>query len=487
MMPADASRGGRRRIHAGTVVACQDGEHRLLKDAVLIVEGGKLAFVGPRTAAPERGDEEVVDATRMLVTPGFVDLHAHVGESPYDKSFVEDVGKRQFSYSGLAEMLPARSGALDAEARRLAVEYSMVELLRTGTTTVMEIGSVGTDVVDAARRIGMRAYVGQSYRSAKWLTRNGNSVEYAWDEKAGEQGLDRAVEFVRDVESLRDGRIKGFLAPGQVDTCTAELLGRTRALGDELGVPVTLHASQSVFEFDAMVQRHGLSPIEWLDTIGFLGENTLLGHAILISGGSWVQFAGNDLELLARSGTSVAHSPWVFCRRGIAMESLPVYLAAGINVCLGTDTAPQSMIESMRLGAVLGKVTGRHAERPSAADLFDAATLNGSRFLRRPDLGRISAGASADLLFWSASSLFMVPMRDPLKNLVYSATPEDLRHVMIDGDFVMRERRVLGIDEQAVCEALQEAAERMWAGIGRSDWRGRGVDELSPPSLPEYR
>ena len=116
------------------------------------------------------------------------------------------------------------------------------------------------------------------------------------------------------------------------------------------------------------------------------------------------------------------------------MESFPAYLDAGVNVCLGTDTCPQSMIEAMRWSAVVGKIMSRQTEKSTAADVFNAATLNPAQMLHRDDLGRISAGAKADLLFWDTSSMFMVPLRDPIKNIVYNATADELKDVMIDGE-----------------------------------------------------
>src|SRR5690606_28609775 len=136
---------------------------------------------------------------------------------------------------------------------------------------------------------------------------------------------------------------------------------------------------------------------------------------------------------------------------------------AGINMTLGTDTSPQSMIEGLRWTAVIGKMMSRDAERSTAADVFNAATINGAKMLHRDDLGRIAPGAKADLLFWDAGSMFMVPYRDAIKNIVYNAEAEDLREVMIDGEWVVRDNRVLNVDERAVNQALQFAGERMWA------------------------
>jgi cytosine/adenosine deaminase-related metal-dependent hydrolase len=471
------------RIDARTVVAFQDGEHRILDDGCVVVEGNEIVHVGKDF---DGRVDVVVDARDRVVTPGFINTHAHIAGSPLDKSFIEDRGRRQFSMSGLSEMLPARGQAIDQEGQEACVDYSMVELLRTGTTTVMEIGGIGDYVAGAVERAGLRAYIGNGYRSGRWLTRDGKRMEYEWDEPRGIDGFHKAVEFIESVDGRANGRIRGFLTPAQVDTCTEELLRMSRDASDRMQVPLALHVSQSVFEFDEMVQRHGMTPVEWLESIGFLSEWNILGHVIIVAGSSWAQFAGDDLAILARHGASVAHCVWVFIRRGIAMESFPAYLEQGVNMTLGTDTSPQSMIEALRWTAVVGKVMSRDTQKSTAADVFNAATLNGAQMLHRDDLGRIAPGAKADLLYWDATALFMAPLRDAIKNIVYNAQAEDLKDVMIDGSWVMRDGRVLHGDERAVSRRLQYAGERMWAEMGPGDWAGRGADELSPQTFRAF-
>jgi cytosine/adenosine deaminase-related metal-dependent hydrolase len=471
------------RINARMIVAHQGGEHRLLRDGCLVVEGNQIIHVGKDW---EGTPDVEIDATERVISPGFINTHAHLAGSPLDKSYIEDVGKRQWSMSGLPEMLPARGAAMDAEANEACVDYSMAELLRTGSTTVMEIGGIGDYVAEAAEKAGLRAYIANGYRSGRWLTRDGKHIEYDWNEEAGEQGFKAAVEFIERVDGRANGRIKGFLSPLQIDTSTEALLHRSREASDEMGVPLALHVSQSVFEFDAITQRYGLTPVEWLDSIDFLSEWNILGHVIIIAGSSWAQYSGDDLARLAASGASVAHCVWVFARRGIAMESFPAYVRRGVNMTLGTDTNPQSMIEALRWTAVLGKIMDRNTETVTGLDVFNAATVNAARMLHREDIGRIAPGAKADLLFWDAGAMFMAPLRDPIKNIVYNATPEDLREVMIDGAWVVRGGKVLNVDEREVSAKLQHAGERMWAEMGAGDWARRGVDELSPPLLKPF-
>jgi 5-methylthioadenosine/S-adenosylhomocysteine deaminase len=251
-------------------------------------------------------------------------------------------------------------------------------------------------------------------------------------------------------------------------------------------VPIALHASQSVVEFQEMTHRHGNTPIEWLQSIGFLGPNVILGHAIIIAGTSWANYYGDDLAILADTGTNIAHCVWVFARRGIVMESFSRYVARGVNMTLGTDTCPQSMIEGLRWTAAASKWVDRRSEGATAADAFNAATLNGAKALGRDDIGRIAPGCKADFLIWEADSIFMTPLRDPVKNIVYSAQAEDLRDVVIDGEFRMKDREIPGIDPVKLARDLQDAADRMWSKMGEVDHAGRSVDQLSPLSFPTW-
>lgn len=473
----------RRVIKAQHIIAYQKGGHRHLRDGVIVIEDSRIAHVGKTF---EGDADEIVSIDSGIVTPGFINTHAHLTESPIDKSFVEDRGPRQFYLSGLFEFLPARDRSLSIEARRSCIAFSVAELISTGTTTIMELGGLGDDVVAAARKAGLRAYVAESYRSGRWFTDDGRSVKYQWFDDDGQAAFDHAVAFVERNDGGSDGLIRGFLAPSQVDTVSEAMLRKSRAKATELRVPLALHTSQSVPEFQEMTRRHGKTPIEWLEAIGFLGSDVILGHAIIAGGGSWANYHADDIGILARTSANVAHAVWVFARRGIAMESFARYLACGVNMTLATDTCPQSMIEALRWTAVVSKIVDRRTEIATAADVFNAATLGGAKALGRDDLGRIAPGAKADLLLWKADSLTMAPVRDPIRNIVYSAQAEDLDSVMIDGRWVMRDRQIPGADTRVLAADLQAHAQSLWKDIGKGDWAGRGIEQLSPPSLPPF-
>src|SRR5215831_3174069 len=474
-------------IRAGHVIAFDGHGHRLLRDGVVLIEDDRIVHVGPRADDRQTGRvDETVDAGDRILTPGLISAHAHIAGSPLDRSFIEDTGRPQFYYSGLFESLPVRDGAQDAEASRACVDFSMAELLRGGVTTVLEIGQLADHVVERAGHYGLRVYFGLSFRSGRWLTKDGRRVHWEWDEARGREGLGRAIAFHQRHQGAHGDLVRTCFAPAQVDTCTPELLRAAKQAADERGCPITLHTSQSVVEFQEMLARHGKTPIAWLAELGFLGPRTILGHAIIVGGSSWTNHPAGDVRIMGDAGCSVAHAVWVFARRGVPMESFARYREAGVNMSLGTDTNPQSVIEAMRWAAVVSKMMERDTEATTAAHAFDAATLGGARALLRDDLGRIAPGAKADLVLWKASSWRMTPLRDPVKNIVYNATDEDVDRVYVNGRLVVDGGRVLAADEAAILNALQTGGDRMWPRMGKHDWAGRDPDQLSPPSYPAW-
>ena len=154
--------------------------------------------------------------------------------------------------------------------------------------------------------------------------------------------------------------------------------------------------------------------IEWLNDIGFLGSNICLTHAIFIAGHSFTgEDAGEDLEILARTGTSVCHCPVVSARGGKAMESFGRYVRAGVNMGIGTDTFPPDIIEEMRMGAIINKIVEGDRSAGTVVDFYNAATIGGAKALGREDLGRLAAGCTADISIFDFSHLSTAPSGRP--------------------------------------------------------------------------
>ena len=471
-------------IQNGDIVAYHEGSHRLLRDGALVLEEDRVAFVGRQYAGPA---DRRIDAGGGLVIPGLVNIHCHATTEAGGR-LIADAGRRDFFHNGFLNYNASPPGVpgLDARAdRSLGGRFALVELLRNGCTTVVEVGAGDDALVATAGEIGVRAYLTPGFKSAVYRVGPTGQLAYEWDHEDGFRGLDRARAFIERHHGAHGDRVRGMLFPLQVDTCSAELLRATRKAADELGVGIEIHAGQNLLEFHEMLRRHGRTPVEFLADCGLLGADAILGHCIVSTAHRLAALPqGRDLELLAASGATVAHCPLVFARRGNALESFHRYRAAGINVGLGTDTYPRDLISEMRWASLLCKVVEHDFTLATSADVFSAATLGGARALGRADLGRLAPGAKADVVIVDLAKLRIGPYRDPIRALVQCGTADDVAHVLVDGRTVVEGGRVVGVDERRLLADAQREAERLWGTVPEWHWQGRTAEELSPTSFP---
>jgi cytosine/adenosine deaminase-related metal-dependent hydrolase len=219
-----------------------------------------------------------------------------------------------------------------------------------------------------------------------------------------------------------------------------------------------------------------------------LNHDTMLGHAIFIDARSWLHWHTHDaLNILAETGTNIAHCPSPFARYGQTLEDFGRYRRKVVNIGMGTDVAPHNLIEEMRLAATLARVAGESITATSLTDIFHAATAGGAQALGRTDIGRLEPGAKADLVLVDLKNPWMMPARDPLRSLVYTAADRATHRVFIDGHLVVDQGKVLTLDRAAALEALSEAQARMIAAVPQYDWAQRQATDLTPLSLPTVR
>lgn len=457
----------------------QAGKHRYLRDGDVVFQGNAISFVGRDYRGPA---DTIVDGAGLMVMPGLIDIHAHPALEPIGKGYYEDLGSHALYMNRLYEyylsLLP------DAEAAAAATDEALCELLTGGATTVVDLGMPYPGWADRLAASGMRAYVAPLFQSARWHMPSGHEVVYTWDEAGGDKGLDAALALIEAARAHPSGRLDGLLAPTTADTCSAALLQRTKREADRRGVLIQLHTAVTIVEFHEIVRRHGISPVQWLAGIGFLGGNVTLAHAIFLDHHPWLHWhTKKDLALLAESGTSVAHLPLVAAQRGNLMHSFGAYRAAGVNVALGTDTYPLNMLEEMRIAGLMSKVATGHVDLLRTEDIFWAATIGAANALNRDDIGRLAPGAKADIVLVDLSHPLMVPLRDPLKNLIYTATDKPIRDVYVDGKLVVAGRKVLTIDRAAAMKPLQAGQERSLAAVPKFDRLKRNAQEIAPLSL----
>lgn len=476
------------KIKGRWIVAFDGAEHRLVENGVVVYSGATIDHAGRDDGRPA---DRVIDAGNDLVMPGLINTHVHIGSQAGDRMIL-DGGRRDLFRSGFLNHWPAKgrggTNLFAFEDVGASLRYSLASLARFGSTTVVEMGGEFEDdpagLANLAAELGIRLYTAPGFASAGYYYDQGGRLNLAWDEAGGLAALDRAIAFAEAHDGDHDGLIRAILVPFEFYTSTPELLTGAKRAAERLGIGITLHCSESVIEVHDTIRRTGKTPIQVLADLGVLGPEVVLGHGLYTGGHSQIAFPfDTDLQLLAESGTSVAHCPAVFARRGVVLESFDRYRDAGVNLALGTDSYPQDIVEEMKFAAIMAKAVTRSFEAGNARDVFNAATLGGARALGRGDLGRLAPGAAADIVIVDFARLRIGPLLDPIRALIHCGSGEMVRHVVVAGRDVIADGRVLAWDEGALLAAVRRSTEDAWSRFADYHAGTEPLDAAYPPSF----
>jgi cytosine/adenosine deaminase-related metal-dependent hydrolase len=488
-------RGRRTLLTARHVVGHRNGRHCLLQDGEVVFEGARIVFVG-------HGFPGEVEARRdcgaALITPGFIDLDALSDLDTTILGFDNQpawrkgrVWPRSYVRRGPYEMYSPAELALQKR-------YAFAQLLRNGITTALPIASLFyrawgetaaefAAAADTAAELGLRVYLGPAYRTGNLVVEEDSRIVAEFDEARGLRGLEEAAGFCRAQEGRHGGLVRTMLAPDRIETCTPKLLRRTAEIARELAVPVRLHCCQSKLEYDMVVERHAMSPPEWLASLGFLSPRTLLPHGTWVSGARGVARPGHDLEILRDAGATLVHCPLVSARGGRALESFARCRAMGLRVGMGTDTWPPDMVLNLQLGLMLCRVVEGDATAVRAEDLFDAATIGGADALGRPDLGRLQPGAAADIVVFDLGHDRVGPVIDPIQSLLIGGSGRDVHSVVVAGRFVMEDGTIPGFDATAAQRQAQAQFDGLLARYPERTWGHPPLEAIFSSAYPVVR
>jgi 8-oxoguanine deaminase len=479
-------------VKAAFVIAYENGDHVVIRNGEVAYKGASIVFVGK--GFPGTPDK-VIDAGDAILGPGFIDLDAL---ADIDHALI-DSWHGPDTATGLEwsedYFLNRRRDFFTPEERDFRHEFAFTQLIRNGITTAMPIGGEmhnewcetydeWTAAAGIAARLGLRMYMGPSYRAGVNVVRADGTREVMWNEALGEAGFSDAVRFVEDFDGAFGGLIRGVLLPARIETQTIELMGKTAAAARRLGVKVRLHCLQGLKELRLLREWYGKTPLQLLEETGLLGPDLLIPHAVYLDLHSRNPNPGSgELETLARSGATVIHCPMTSFRYGTALESFPKYRAAGVNLALGTDSFPPDMIRNIDIGVHMPKVIEGRQDAGSAAEIYRAATLGGAAALGRDDIGRLAAGAKADMIIVDLTNPRVGMIEDPIRTLHMNCTGADIRTVIIDGRTVMEDWALPGIDAKAMRQRLQNYYATMTAGYSERDYRRRPTEEIFPPTF----
>ncbi|WP_455273883.1 amidohydrolase family protein [Rhizobium herbae] len=468
--------------NASTIVGYDEDRqgHAYLSDGDIAFDAGGFIQVGGRY---DGAFTHEISGKDRMVLPGLVNVHCHSGEEPISKGLFEDEGTAAlwgnalYEYSNLIEI---SDSAVEA-----SLTVMLGDLMRSGVTTLVDIAGPHDSWLPTLAKSGARAYVAPGFREAAWHVEDSRRLDLIWDKGRGYEAFARALEVVDTARAHPSGRLGGIVSPSQVETCSADLLQAAAEAARNRNMPITVHAAQTMAEHEELMRRTGLTAVQYLEELGVLGEDLIIGHCIFVDGHSWTrQRTDIDLGLLAERRATVAHCPVTFSRSGMVLQSLGRYRCRGVNVALGTDSYPFNMLEEMRQAMICSRIAGGSVFDVGTADIFEAATLAGARALGRSDIGRIALGAKADFLLVDLKHAAMQPVYDPLRNLLHCAAERSVDAVYVDGRPVVEKGKPVHLDYDGALAELQEAQDFAVRRLQANDPAGRQSSLLARRSLP---
>jgi 5-methylthioadenosine/S-adenosylhomocysteine deaminase len=436
-------------ILSARYLVTMDAQHRVIENGAIAITGERIVAVGTRAEFAKRFQaKSTVYEANAILAPGLINTHTHAAMSLF-RGIADDLKLQDWLEKYI---FPAEAKNVNAEFVRWGTRLACLEMLLSGTTTYTDMYYFEEVVGEETKRAGMRGVLGE--------TIIGFPVA---DAKTPADALRRTEAFLQLF--AKDPLIVAAVAPHAIYTNSDESLKAARALANKYGAPLVTHLSETKKENDDLMAKRHMSPAQLLESLGVLNGRTLVAHGIWVSDG--------DLDILKRHNTGVAHNPSSNMKLASGVAPVMKYLARDIAIGLGTDGVAGSnndvnMFEEMDLAAKLQKVTTGDPVSLTAEKAFEMATIRGARALgMEKEIGSLEAGKRADLMFVSLDEPHAVPIYNVYSQLVYALKGSDVRHVMVNGRMVVRERRALTLNREEILRKAAEYQQRVRVSLGR--------------------
>ncbi len=419
-------------IVLGDYVVTMDSARTIVTKGAVAVDDGVIVAIG--TQADIQQDfsaRQTLAGDRRVVMPGLVNGHGHAAMTLL-RGVADDLGLMDWLNNYI---FPSEVAFVDPEFVRIGTELACWEMIRGGTTTFVDMYYYPDTIAETVDQCGMRAMI-----SATVIDQRSPDAEGATDSIA------KGREFIARWKN-RNSRITPMFGPHANYTLSAEQLMATRAAAMELGVPISIHMSESPFELQYSQDTFGMTSIEMFESIGFFEGPTIAAHVV------WPTPA--EIPILAARKVGVIHNPTSNMKIASGISPVADMLAAGVRVGLGTDGAASNndldMWEEMRLAAFLQKVDRMDPEVLPADTVLSMATVGGATAIGLGDsIGSLEVGKRADLIQVSFDDVHHVPTYNVVSHLVYVTDEQDVASVIVDGQILMLEREILSIDTERV-------------------------------------
>jgi len=428
-------------ITNGTVVTMDD-DARVLSPGGIAIDGTDIVGVDTAEAiAKQFRGRETIEAWGSVIMPGLINTHTHAPMVMY-RGLADDLALMEWLQKYI---FPAEARTVTPEFVRAGTRLAALEMIQSGTTTYADMYYFEEEIARETRTAGLRGVLGQTI------------IQFpAPDAKTPADGLARAEALIK--EFRKDPLITPAVAPHAMYTLDGPTLMASRELAKRHGVPTLIHLAETADEAKTAQERGKTSPVTYLEGLGFFGPGVLAAHGV------WV--TAPEIATLKAHHVAVSHNPESNMKLASGVAPVPGYLGAGVAVGLGTDGAASNndldMFEAMRTASFLHKLQTNDPRAVGARTVLRMATIEGARALgleRR--IGSLEPGKLADLIVVAMSSARQTPMYDPMSHLVYTTSGGDVQTTVVNGKVLMRNRRVLTLNENAILREARMLSEKV--------------------------
>src|SRR5437016_6315928 len=432
---------------AGGTVVTMNAERRIIEDGAVAVNGDTIEALGSRASIEAKYTAaQTINAGGKLVLPGFINGHTHVPMTLF-RGLRDDVTLDEWLRKYI---FPAEAKNVTEEFVRWGTRLAAAEQIRGGVTTFADMYYFEDAVAEETKAAGMRGILGETF------------IDFpAPDNKSNAAMLEYTEKFLKRWQN--DPLIHPAPAPHSIYTCSQKTLQDAAALARKYNAPILIHVAEMKKELDNSRAQNGTTPVQYLDKLGILGPDIVAAHCIFVD--------ETDRKILAQRQVGCVHNPSSNMMLASGVAPVPEMRAAGVAVGLGTDGPAGSnndlnLMEEMDLAAKLGKITKSNPLALGAKAVVEMATIDGARALHmEKEIGSLEAGKKADLILIGLDAPNAVPMYDVYAQLAYALKGSDVETVVIGGRVVMRDRKVLTVDEASVIAKAREYKNKIEASL----------------------
>jgi 5-methylthioadenosine/S-adenosylhomocysteine deaminase len=428
-------------ILGGTVVTMDSGR-RVLSDAGIAIRGGRIVAIDTRVAIRSRYSAlHTINAQGKLIVPGLINGHTHIPMTLF-RGLADDLDLQEWLTKYI---FPAEAKNVTEEFVRVGTRLGLAEMIRGGITTYCDMYYFEDAIADETAKAGVRGVLGETV------------IDFpVADNKTNAEAMAYVERFVRHWKGHE--LIVPAIAPHAPYTVSEEHLRAIRAFSDRTGAPIVTHISETKREVDDSQKAKGASPVAYLERIGFLGERVIAAHMV------WPE--EGDTAILKRQHVGIVHNPQSNMKLASGVSPVPRMMQEGLSVGLGTDGAASNndlnMWEEMDTAAKLHKVFNADPKVLSAQQAFELATIRGAQALHlETEIGSLEVGKRADIVIIERDSLHQIPLYNVYSDLVYATKATDVHTVVINGRVVMRNRRLLTLNEAEIKRSARTFREKI--------------------------